>query len=237
MKIFNNSIYSQATFANLKSDFVKFGIVNISSIFDGNFVAKLGKETLQLFYDKMQRKDFLMKYTENTPRNMFSVSERSIDELATLIPYFYYSKETARLISQIAEEPIDTLPWAGERYVINGLSQSNDTHGWHWDDYAYALIFIAKAPKQEQGGHVECVNNTCWNRENPNISSILAERKPTRHYFEDNSFYLMKSDTTLHRVAPLTESSLRVAIAMSWCNQADLIKELNHETVYELYGV
>ncbi len=237
MNIFSPLVHNKFAFEKAKKIFKDTSIVDMTDFFNPEFIEQLTTETLNVFEQKLQRKDFLMAHTENTPRKMFSVSEKAIYESSKLIPDFYNNQDLINFLTKMAQEKVMVLPWTGERYVINGLSTSKDTHGWHWDDYSYALVFIAKAPEKHQGGAVECIPNTVWNRKNPNIREILAANEPYKHYFKDGSFYFMKSDTTLHRVAPITEDSLRVAIAMSWCNEKDLAKEIDHKTVYELYGV
>jgi len=219
-----------------KEEFESFNVVDITRFFDPNFIESLTQDTMSTYNRRQSRKDFRMKQTENTPRNMFTVSEGSVHEESKLIPDFYSSNEVLEFISKITSSKVMRLPWKGERYVINGLSEEKDTHGWHWDDYSFAMVFIAKAPIREHGGFVQCISDTTWNRSKPDIKKILSTHNPTSYYYNSGSFYLMKSDTTLHRVAPITSETSRVAIAMSWCTEEDLLKDIDHKTVYELYG-
>jgi len=235
MKYFSRKAFNKNEINSAREDFEKFNVVDITSFFDDKFRDDLTVDTISTYRNKQSRKDFLMKQTENTPRNMFSVSEKNIEEESKIIPSFYASNEVSEFISKITSSKPMRLPWKGERYVINGLSEKKDTHGWHWDDYSFALVFIAKAPNREHGGSVECIRDTTWNRSKPDIKNILVTHKPKSYYYESGSFYLMKSDTTLHRVAPITSKTSRVAIAMSWCTKEDLLKDIDHETVYELY--
>ncbi len=211
------------------------GMVDISKCFSNVIQQLLTNETLDLYEEKSMRRDFHSQHTD-TPRHMFTVGERAITESSQLIKNFYYSHQVLQLISDIAQEKIDHLPWTGERFVINALIQNNDTHGWHWDDYAYALVFIAKCPPRGFGGEVECVAHTHWNKENPNIRDILQLNPIQSHYFMPGSFYLMRSDTTLHRVTSIQSPHQRLSIAMSYCNQADLDKNIDHKTVIDLYN-
>lgn len=237
MQYFSPLVHDGGTIKTAKETLRDTSIVNLTRFFNSQFVSELIEDTITVYKNRLQRRDFLMKQTENTPRNMFSVPERAVTEESRLIAQFYNAESVAAFISEVTQEETRTLPWTGERYVINGLAQSDDTHGWHWDDYSYALVFIAKAPSVAQGGAVECIPDTFWNRENPNIQSILNSRESKIYHYEDGSFYLMKSDTTLHRVAPISDGAIRIAIAMSWCTEVDLSKDIDHQTVYELYGV
>ncbi len=211
------------------------GITNITSCFDEDVQKKLKEEANSIFNMRSKRKDFISTHT-HTPRNMFTVSEVDITNTSRIIKEFYYSSDLLGLLSEMAMEKVNFLPWTGERYVINGLVNNKDTHGWHWDDYAYALVFIAECPPRGAGGEVECVSNTNWIKSNPNIRHIVNTRPVQSYYFEPGSFYFMKSDTTLHRVSNIDQPYQRLSIAMSYCNQADLSKDMDHLTVYDLYG-
>lgn len=211
------------------------GIVDISKCFSQVIQQLLTQETFDLYEEKSSRRDFQSQHTD-TPRHMFTVGEQVITENSQLIKNFYYSHHVLQLIGDIAQEKIDHLPWTGERFVINALIQNNDTHGWHWDDYAYALVFIADCPPREFGGEVECVAHSHWDRSNPNIPKVLQLNPIQSHFFTPGSFYLMRSDTTLHRVASIAAPYQRLSIAMSYCNQADLEKNIDHKTVIDLYN-
>lgn len=221
---------------NIYQDQLRYsGIVEITSCFTQGIIRTLSNETRSIFHIKSKRKDFLSAHT-NTPRNMSTVSECDITDTSKLIKNFYYSKELLKLLSEIASEKVDFLHWSGERYVINGLIHNDDTHGWHWDDYAYALVFIAETPESGAGGEVECIANTSWIKSNPDIQRIVSTRPSQLHHFQSGSFYFMKSDTTLHRVTKIAKSHKRLSLAMSYCNQADLQMKIDHSTVYDLYG-
>jgi L-lysine 4-chlorinase len=211
------------------------GLTDITSCFDQEMLVALKKETLSVFGANSKRRDFVSKHTD-TPRNMFTVSEVDITRVSQVIKDFYYSTELMNFLSELAMEKVNCLPWEGERYVINGLIHNKDTHGWHWDDYAYALVYIAECPPKGAGGEVECVANTDWIKSNPNIQQIVTTRPVQSHYFEPGSVYFMRSDTTLHRVTGIDKPYQRLSVAMSYCNQADLSKDIDHLTVYDLYG-
>lgn len=234
----NQLLFISGQTPNLKfyqKHFKQRGMVNITHCFHDSIIQPMTAEAFKVFYGKSKRKDFISQHT-STPRNMFTVSEADIATHSQLITDFYYSQEVLRLLSEIAQEKIDFLPWMGERFVINGLMNNDDTHGWHWDDYAYALVFIADCPPKHAGGEVEFVPHTQWNKAQPNISQILERKNVQTQYFAPGTFYFMRSDTTLHRVAKISHPYKRLSIAMSYCNQADLSKQMDHQTVIDLYG-
>ncbi len=222
-------------YPNLRNKLSYFGLVDISCLFSKSITEAIINEMHQLVKTHHRRNDFLSKHTE-TPRNLNTVSEAAITNNSIVIPKIYYSPEIKYMLSQIAGEIIHDLPWTGERYVLNQLSEQNDTHGWHWDDYSYALVFIAEAPEGDKGGLLECIPHTYWNRSNPQIYHLLETRKIAQYYFQPGSYYFMRSDTTLHRVTPITSNKKRMSLAMSYCSESDLEKPIDHKTVIDLYG-
>jgi hypothetical protein len=210
------------------------GMLNITNFFNRAITQCLINESVRIFCKKLKRKDFLSEHTL-TPRHMSTVSEEDIAKNSQLIKNFYYSRNLISLLSELAGEKLDYLPWTGERFVLNGLINNQDTHGWHWDDYAYALVFIVNCPPKGAGGEVECIPHTKWIKPNPDIQHIIATHPIHSYYFEPGSFYLMKSDTTLHRVTQISSPYRRLSIAMSYCNQTDLVKDIDHKTVLDLY--
>src|SRR3546814_4571113 len=59
--------------------------------------------------------------------------------------------------------------------------RKGDTHGLHWGDYSFALIWILQAPPIEVGGLLQCVPHTSWNKEKPRVNEYLC-RYPVDTY-------------------------------------------------------
>lgn len=213
------------------------GIVEISKCLNKETLQMVISETIRVFEKKAERRDFNMKSLDNTPRHLFNVNENKINEESNFLMNFYYSKDMLYLVGLIGCEYVDYIPFAGDRYLINGLTRKNDTHGWHWDDYAYALIVIAESPPRAEGGLVETVPHTEWDRENPNIQKTLAENKIATNWFPSGSVYLMRSDTTLHRVTEITGNKRRIVFVTGYSNDADLLKKMDHQTAIELMNL
>ncbi|MEU8435238.1 hypothetical protein AB0F18_20410 [Streptomyces sp. NPDC029216] len=78
-----------------------------------------------------------------------------------------------------------------------------DTHGVHTDDYPYALVLFLEAPDTPaDGGLLQYV---------PHTSALdVLDNGPvhTRHHRAGDA-YLLRSDTTAHRVSPLSRPGVR----------------------------
>jgi hypothetical protein len=105
-------------------------------------------EVLELVEQAGVRRDLRFAETGNTPRRMRNVRQAEIDTLGTAIPQAYTSDTLRRALSLVAGEPLLPCPYRPERYVITRLERSGDTHGWHWDDYAFALVWVHRVPAE-----------------------------------------------------------------------------------------
>jgi len=119
--------------------------------------------------------------------------------------------------------------------VASQLSHAGDTHGWHWDDYAYAFVWIMKTPPKTGGGSLEYVPHTHWNRKNPNVPQVLRDHAIHSRHPDEGSAYLLRSDTSLHRVAPLLQDASRLIINFVFADKKDLTKEVSHETMERMF--
>src|SRR3546814_10994880 len=88
--------------------------------------------------------------------------------------------------------------------------RKGDTHGLHWGDYSFALIWILQAPPIEVGGLLQCVPHTSWNKEKPRVNEYLCRYPVDTYYFSSGDVYFLRTDTTLHGPVPLREDATRV---------------------------
>ena len=84
---------------------------------------------------------------------------------------------------------------------------------------------------------LELVPNVTWNKEAPNVEAILRSRPVERHDVGAGTVYLLKTSTTMHRVAPLRRDATRVALCFSYASPFDLKRSISHETVDRIYGL
>lgn len=174
--------------------------------------------------------------TDGTPRNMTTVGQPVIKAEGPLIDAFYFAPELLRLSAAVVGERVHTCPYAGEHYVISRLTRSGDTHGWHWDDYTYGIILVLEAPPYRDGGFVQAVPNTSWDKENPDVHGALLSSVVRSYALNAGDAYLIKTDTTMHRVYPIRGDHRRTIVNMTLVNDADLTRPMTHETNDFLFG-
>jgi hypothetical protein len=174
--------------------------------------------------------------TDNTPRSMTTVGQPIIKDEGPLIDAFYFAPELLNLTSAVIGEQLHTCPYPGEHYVISRLAESGDTHGWHWDDYTYGIILVLEAPHYRDGGFIQTVAGTSWNKEDPDVYGALLSGVVRSYALEPGDAYLVKTDTTMHRVHPIRGEGRRTIVNMTLASTADLSRPMTHETNDTLFG-
>lgn len=180
--------------------------------------------------------DLVFEITDNTPRKMITVGQPIIKIEGPLIDAFYFSPVLPEFLAKIVGEKLYTCPYAGEHYVISRLDQSGDTHGWHWDDYTYGIILVLEAPHYTQGGFVQAVPNTSWDKENPDVYGALIKSQVRSYALEPGDAYIIKTNTTMHRVYPIRGADRRTIVNMTLASADDLTRPMKHETNDWLFG-
>jgi hypothetical protein len=155
----------------------------------------------------------------NTPRVMSTVGGRKIRRESPLLTAMYEEGSLSQLVSGIAGRSVFPCHDENEWMVVNWLEGQGETHGWHLDDPAYALVIFAEAPAPGQGGEAEFI--TDWRRlrerlgEDPD-GEVGAAVENCREIGIVHSkahaagdAYLLRADRCLHRVAPLTTAGAR----------------------------
>jgi hypothetical protein len=219
-----------------RRQFAAFGFAKASFLVSDALKAAVARDVLDLVADAGIRRDLRFEATGNTPRRMRNVRRAEIAAGSTLIPAVYESVILQKLLSEIAGESVLSCPYEPEQYVVTRLEQTGDTHGWHWDDYAFALVWIIECPDPDDGGFVQCVPGTTWNKRNPAINQALLSGPTYSFALQPGDLYLMRTDTTLHRVYPIT-GGVRTIINMGFASQADLEREISHETMDSLWDI
>jgi hypothetical protein len=168
----------------------------------------------------------MLSTTDNTPRRMSVVKSEEIEE-SELIASLSRSKVLLDFLGGVTREEIIPQVSDDERYLITHQEFKSDTHGWHWGDYSFALIWALRMPPLAHGGMLQCVPHTHWDKSHPRINEILCERQIDTHGLASGDLYLLRTDTTLHRTVPLTEDgSVRTILNMTWAADRDLKKPL-----------
>nr|WP_156370995.1 hypothetical protein [Nocardia arizonensis] len=193
-------------------------------------------EAVRLAAGSAVRRDIAFAETEFTPRRMRNVSRAQIAENGVTIQRVYESASVVQAVAAVAGEPVYRCPYEPEQFVITQLDRPGDTHGWHWDDYRFALVWVAECPESIDGGFVEFVPNTVWDKQRPGIEQIRRDRTVHRFEVGAGEVYLMRTDTTLHRVHPIRRGR-RTIVNMAFAAEEELCKPKSHETMDALWSM
>lgn len=222
----------------LQRTFQKDCVVQLDHLLPLDLRKSMFEEAITLRNRTAVRRDLELAATGKTPRIYDCVGRDVIKEHGTIIPSFFHSLSVKRYLSQVVGEEVHCIPYAPEEYIINSQNKPADTHGWHFDDYTFALIWMVEAPGPFDGGRIEYVPNIVWDKNAPReqLESVLTERPVQSIYVPAGSCYLMRAQTTLHRVTPLLQETQRTVIVFSYASTADLTDDsITHETVEEIY--
>jgi hypothetical protein len=196
----------------------------------------IAEEVRSLITSAGVRRDLSIPQTGHSPRRMRNVGQADIVALSTVIPQIYPAEPVLQTLSAVAGEPVHPCPWEPEQYVITHLEKDGDTHGWHWDDYTFALVWVVDTPSYEDGGFVQCVPGTRWNKDQPEVHRQMLSRPIYSLELFPGDLYLMKTNTTMHRVYPVKHGH-RTIINMSYASTADLSMRVDHQTMTYFRGV
>ena len=208
--------FSQTDVLYISHKFKRDGFVKIPKIVSWELRQDMKKEALRLLGIYSERRDLKLKTTGNTPRKMSVIPSQTIAENSSLINNIYRSRALLGFLEAVAGEPFFPCPSKDEEFLIARQEQQGDTHGWHWGDYRYALIWILETPPIEYGGMLQCVPHTSWDKSDPQIHYFLCENSIQTYGFVSGDIYLLKADTTLHRTVPLNCDATRIMLNMTW---------------------
>jgi L-lysine 4-chlorinase len=218
-----------------REQLIYHGVVDITECLASHVRDAVVVDSLQLYRQHSERRDFIDE--NGSPRNLFNVPEVVIDAENDYLRNLYCSEEMLDMLQLITCEKVSLVPFIGERYIINGLGNHNDSQGWHWDDYAYAVVFMVKSAEKNCGGLLEYVPHIYWDRANPRIEQILKKEVIHQQWLPKGHVYLMRSDTTLHRVSAIQENEERISFVTAYRNEADLLKNIDHYSTLQLAGL
>lgn len=222
----------------LQERFKNEGLAMMNDMLPQPLIAAMSAEAKYLLSENAKRRDITIKATGNTPRNFNVVNRDIIHAEGKLIPAFFKSEVLLNFLTFLNNnEPVHRIPYTPEEFIINNQQKTGDTHGWHWDDYTFALIWVIEAPKEGEGALIEYVPDTVWDKENPEsgLKEVLEKREIKSLYVPKDHCYFMKAGTTLHRVTPLNNDSRRTVVVFSYASEEDMSREISHETMGEIY--
>lgn len=224
----------------LQAKFKQDQVVKLSQLVPIEVAENLQQEARALLARHGKRRELTLAATGGTPRSYSSVERDHIHQHNGSIRNFFESEAVREYLSQVVGETVFRVPYTPEEYIINSQNQSGDTHGWHFDDYTYALIWLVDAPGAFDGGRVEFVNFTEWDKAAPReqLVSLLCERTVQSLHVPAGSCYIMKARYALHRVAPILNDAKRTVIVFTFASQSDLDDHtISHETMEQIYDL
>jgi len=227
-----NSSFGTARLSGIRASFAAEHIVPLRGFCPPALLAAIKDEAGDLMARFGTRREVVFEITDNTPRKMVTVGQPAIKAEGQFIDAFYFAPVLLEFLADVTGERLYT--W--EHYVISRLGRDGDTHGWHWDDYTYGLILVLEAPHYTQGGFVQAVPNTSWDKQHPDVYGALISSQVRSYALEPGDAYIIKTDTTMHRVHPIRGDGQRTIVNMTLVNAADLSRPMTHETNDALFG-
>lgn len=222
-----SNLFSEQRVFTLRNTFARDGFIRLNDIADTELKALIRKEVLILLDQQAERRDLILSTTDNSPRHMSVVRSEWIARQNGLIYKLSRSPHLLGLLSRIAGTEVIPQVSTDEEFLITRQEKKGDTHGWHWGDYSFALIWIIETPPIACGGMLQCVPHTHWDKANARINEILCSQPIHTYGFNTGDIYFLRTDTTLHRTIPLTEDLTRIILNMTWADQQLIDKPLS----------
>ncbi|MGH4034101.1 HalD/BesD family halogenase [Actinomycetota bacterium Odt1-20B] len=216
-------------------DFLDLGFAKLSFLAPEGTKSAMAEEIETLVTEYGVRREMSFRETGHTPRLMRNVRRKEIHQHGSVIPEVYASDAFREALGKVAGESVLVCPYEPEQYVITELTQSGDTHGWHWDDYSFAVVWVVACPPVEHGGFLQCVPHTQWNKQDPQLHRQFIAQPIHSFELRPGDLYFLRTDTTLHRVYPVSQGR-RLIINMGYASRADLHKRISHETMDNLWS-
>lgn len=218
---------------DMREQFARTGYVKLPKFLSSRASALFKSEMEEMEQMAIRRKFNMPGY--QTPRSLSVLGGNLIKSQSPLLYSLYHHYALRSCIESIVGRPIYTCTHPEEFMVANFLHNSGDTHGWHLDDPAYALIIFAEVPEEGCGGEVEFIAN--WKdlcrrkgrKPDDNILDLIDWAGENglidRHSHRAGDAYLLRADLNLHRVTPLKgPGERRAAINLAY--------QASPETIY-----
>jgi hypothetical protein len=218
--------FSREDLRVLTCNFARHGFIKVRDVVPDSIRASVRQEVFRLLDASAERRDLLLATTDYSPRHMSVVKSEIIAEHSTLIPRLAKDEALLGFLETIAKDKLHPATLKDEEFLITRQEKKGDTHGWHWGDYSFALIWLIEVPPLDCGGMLQCVPHTSWNKANPRIHEHLCENPIQTYGFVSGDIYFLRTDTTLHRTVPLNRDATRIILNMTWASPSDLARSI-----------
>jgi hypothetical protein len=217
---------TDSTLFDLYTRFHRDGFINARDVVPDEVRDSIRDEVLVLLEKNAERRDLLLETTGKTPRFMSVVRSEFIAAQGELINRVYRCAPLIAALRRITGEELFSCPSADEEFLITRQEKKGDTHGWHWGDFSFALIWIIDTPALGTGGMLQCIPHTVWDKSRPRIHEYLCANPIATYGFRPGDLYLLRTDTTLHRTVPLNDDARRIILNMTWASTKDMQRTL-----------
>ncbi|MFI1914882.1 hypothetical protein [Nocardia sp. NPDC020380] len=196
------------------------GIARLGFLLPYRVKRALAAEALTLL-DHHRQWGELLPDAEHTARQQpVDLSQQEVDAHAGCIPQLYDCEPLRDRLSLVAAEPVLPSPGTG-RYTVNRLHHDGTPSQWHWDDYAFTLVLVVECPPLADGGFVQTVAHTRRDWDHADIYRTLTRNPIQSWELNAGDLYLMRTDTTLHRVHPFVHGR-RTSVSMTFASRTDV---------------
>lgn len=225
--LLNTKYQSEETVRELKEVFARDHIVHLPEMFSEPVFSALKEEALKLT-EVATSKNFTMSVWE-TPRILHVVNAPNIIEHSKLLWTIYNNHFLVNFMQEIVGAKVYPSRQPVSFLNVNHLKGTGSTHGWHVDDGAFAFILSCVSPDIGDGGTVEYVPHwptfckTLGRKVDESVNDSVEKARMQglvrELYLAEGDGYIIRSDTTLHRVTELkSDKSERVAYVGSYEN-------------------
>ena len=228
--------FSQKKLQALSQQFSDDGLVNVKELLPKKMWGQLAAETNSIIENFGIKRNLTVEQSDSTRRALTTVGNEPCRNNGPCMSAIYDSEAFHAFLSEIAGERVSMFPDPVEQLAVSLLTEPGDTHGWHWDDCSFALIWMIECPPPSFGGFTQCVPNTGHEKGKTNIFEVLTKHPIQSHYFPAGSFYFFRSGTALHQVHPLVKPARRLIINMDFVSDADLERDLDTSTTELFYA-
>jgi hypothetical protein len=198
--------------AALRAAFVAGGYARLDGFLRPDGVALLVEEVERLRALAIRR-ELAMACMDGSPRRMSTIGGEVLAEESPLVAGLYGDGRLVDFLAQVSGEPLTVVEDPVERHVLNFLHESGDTHGAHFDDHAVALVLFLESPPAGSGGLLEYLPHA------PSLAALGSEGT-LRAEHRVGDAYVLRSDTTAHRVTPLTGGGRRTVLNFAYATEA-----------------
>jgi len=221
---------------NYTRQFERDGLINVRNLLPAPLWNALRAETQSIVSEFGKKRDLRLEQTDNTRRALTTVGNQGCRDAGPCMSAIYDSEDFHGLLSEIAGERVSMFPDPVEQLAVSLMEEPGDTHGWHWDDCSFALIWMIECPPPSFGGFTQLVPNTGHEKGITNIFEVLTKNPIHSHSFPEESFYFFRSGSTLHQVHPLVRPARRLIINMDFVSDQDMQRDLDTSTTELFYS-